>query len=197
MQPESEVMKEGSEVISDVGENAATVFEPVTYAEKLKDNIKANKVNFRVLNTEFMEGADVVLPKEAVKTVNDRFKHTLYGYFLQKRLAFPVVDYFDKKNCVKFGIQKVMMNANGFFFFKFLDDNGMNAVLEEGPWLIRNVPIFLNTWNSSVVLKKDEVSKVAIWVKVHNVPIVAYTDDGLSMIATKIGTPKVLDAFSS
>lgn len=182
----------------DSGQTKKTISSNSSYAAKLKDSIKTGKVNFRSLNTEFMDGVDVVLPRESVKLVNDRFKLTLYGYFLGKRLAFSVVDYFVKQNWVRFGIQKVMMNDNVFFFFfKFSDDSDINAVLEEGPWLIRNVPIFLNIWNLSVVLKKDEVTKVAVWVKIHNVPIVAYTDDGLSMIATKIGTPKLLDTFTT
>jgi hypothetical protein len=40
--------------------------------------------------------------------------------------VFHVVDYFVKTNWQGFGIQKLMMNANGFFFFfKFADRKGM------------------------------------------------------------------------
>jgi hypothetical protein len=38
---------------------------------------------------------------------------------------------------------------------------------------------------------------VAIWVKFHDVPLVAYTEDGLSMMATLIGKPKVLDTYTT
>ncbi|GJX70190.1 hypothetical protein Tco_0307361 [Tanacetum coccineum] len=38
---------------------------------------------------------------------------------------------------------------------------------------------------------------VSVWVKMHKVPIVAYCEDGLSLIATQVGKPIMLDAFTS
>nr|GEV58111.1 hypothetical protein [Tanacetum cinerariifolium] len=73
----------------------------------------------------------------------------------------------------------------------------LEHVLEQGHWLIRNTPIILNKWTPNITLSKDEVSKVSIWVKMHKVPIVAYSKDGLSLITTQIGTPIIKDAFTS
>nr|GEU30345.1 hypothetical protein [Tanacetum cinerariifolium] len=44
---------------------------------------------------------------------------------------------------------------------------------------------------------KGEVAKVPVWVKLYNVPVLAYSVDGLSLIATQIGKPIMLDAFTS
>ncbi|GKD69680.1 hypothetical protein Tco_1323770, partial [Tanacetum coccineum] len=41
------------------------------------------------------------------------------------------------------------------------------------------------------------VSKVPVWVKIHKVPVVAYSEDGLSLIASQVGKPIMLDAFTS
>ncbi|GJW14567.1 mitochondrial outer membrane protein porin 2-like protein [Tanacetum coccineum] len=46
-------------------------------------------------------------------------------------------------------------------------------------------------------LKRDEVNKVPVWIKLYNVPVVAYSADGLSLIATQVGKPIMLDAFTS
>jgi hypothetical protein len=92
------------------------------------------------------QGVDMVLTKESIRSVVEKLEHTLYGYFLGDRLAYPVVEYFVKNNWNKYGLQKIMMNANGFFFFKFDDANGMMDVLKDGPWLIRNKPLFINVW---------------------------------------------------
>ncbi|GKA13645.1 hypothetical protein Tco_0693291 [Tanacetum coccineum] len=70
-------------------------------------------------------------------------------------------------------------------------------VLEQGPWLIRNIPIILTKWSPNLALTKDKVTKVPVWVKLHKVPVVAYSEDGLSLIATQIGKPVMLDAFTS
>ncbi|GKC89847.1 primary amine oxidase-like protein [Tanacetum coccineum] len=69
---------------------------------------------------------------------------------------------------------------------KFSSTEGIDSVLRDGPWMIRGIPIFLNKWSPSVSLLKDDLSRVPVWVKFHDVPLVAYTSDGFSLIATKI-----------
>ncbi|GJZ24418.1 reverse transcriptase domain-containing protein [Tanacetum coccineum] len=63
--------------------------------------------------------------------------------------------------------------------------------------MIRNAPILLSKWSPSLSLKKCKVNKVPVWVKLYNMPVFAYSGDGLSLIATKIGKPIMLDAFTS
>ncbi|GKC22780.1 trichome birefringence-like protein 3 [Tanacetum coccineum] len=48
-----------------------------------------------------------------------------------------------------------------------------------------------------MVLSKDTVMRVPVWVKLHKVPAVAYSEDGLSLIDTQIGNPIMLDAYTS
>ncbi|XP_021996262.1 uncharacterized protein LOC110893463 [Helianthus annuus] len=90
-----------------------------------------------------------------------------------------------------------MMNANGFFFFKFKDETGMLNVIMDGPWIIRSQPLFLNSWTPKTKLEKKEVKTVQVWVKIHDIPLAAYTEDGLRLIATTIGKPKMLDSFTT
>nr|GEU62515.1 L-2-hydroxyglutarate dehydrogenase, mitochondrial [Tanacetum cinerariifolium] len=52
-------------------------------------------------------------------------------------------------------------------------------------------------WTLSLSLKKEWVTKVPVWVKLHKVPLVAYSGDGLSLIATQVRKPIMLDAFTS
>ncbi|GJS68639.1 putative reverse transcriptase domain-containing protein [Tanacetum coccineum] len=51
--------------------------------------------------------------------------------------------------------------------------------------------------NSDVNLLKKEVGDVPVWVKLYGVPMTAFSEDGLSAIATKIGTPLMLDSYTS
>ncbi|XP_022030707.1 uncharacterized protein LOC110931630 [Helianthus annuus] len=170
---------------------------PMSYADTVAAN-SVKKVNFRSLaSSEKYDGCDVVLPRESVRSMQDKMANTLYGYFLGDRVAFPVVDYFVRTNWKKYGLLKTMMNANGFFFFKFNDEVGMSNVLKDGPWIIRLQPLFLDNWTPTTKLEKKEVKKVQVWVKIHEVPLAAYTEDGLSLIATTIGDPKMLDSFTT
>nr|GEX99933.1 hypothetical protein [Tanacetum cinerariifolium] len=105
----------------------------------------------------------------------------------------------DAANMVKgrYGLEKLMKSDDGVYLFKFSFKSGMEQVLERGPWMIRKSPIILNKWSSSMSLKKGEVTKVSVWVKMHNVPLLAYSKDRLSLIATQIGKPIMLDVFTS
>ncbi|GJW92678.1 hypothetical protein Tco_0170231 [Tanacetum coccineum] len=67
---------------------------------------------------------------------------------------------------------------DGVFLFKFLSKYGMEQVLGRGPWMIRKSRIILNKRSSSLSLKKGEVTKVPVWVKMHNVQLLAYSEDG-------------------
>ncbi|GJY81164.1 hypothetical protein Tco_0493915 [Tanacetum coccineum] len=90
-----------------------------------------------------------------------------------------------------------MSDDDGIFYFKFSSLNGLEQVLEQGPWLIRNIPLILTKWTPNLSLSKDKVTKVLVWVKLHKVTVVAYSEDGLSLISTQIGNPIMLDAFTS
>ncbi|GKD39484.1 zinc finger, CCHC-type containing protein [Tanacetum coccineum] len=170
---------------------------PVSYVSALNTKTRTKKVNFRELQPqESVEDVDLKIPKASVEEVSGRVGNTLYGYFIRKRLAFPIVENYVWNAWSKFGILKVMMNTKGFFFFKFSTKKELEDELEAGPWMIRNTLIILNAWTPRTTLMKEDLTKVPVWVKLHDVPIVAYTADGLSLIATKIGTLKMLDSYT-
>lgn len=170
----------------------------VSYASVVNGGPSGQKLNFRLLETPAcMDNADVQIPMSSVLKANSRFENTLYGYFLGKRVAFPVVENYVMNVWKKYGITKAMMNAQGFFFFKFDSDTGLDGVLENGPWFIRKTPIVLKKWSSTASLLKEDLVSVPIWVKFHGVPIAAFTEDGLSAIASKLGTPLMLDSYTS
>ncbi|GJX85676.1 nucleotide-diphospho-sugar transferase [Tanacetum coccineum] len=43
----------------------------------------------------------------------------------------------------------------------------------------------------------EDVYTIPVWVKIHGVPVTAFSEDGLSVIATKLGTPLMLDSYTS
>jgi hypothetical protein len=170
----------------------------VSYAGATSNEPLKHVSNFRRLECSKKKAdVDLSVPMNVVEEVNLRFENTLYGYFLGQRLAFPVVDYYVRNAWAKFGIQKVMMNVKGFFFFKFNSSKGVDDLLENGPWLIRNVSIILKPWTLNTNLLKEDLTIIPVWVKFHDVPLAMFSDDGLSLLATLIGTPKRLDAFQA
>ncbi|GJT07830.1 ARID DNA-binding domain-containing protein [Tanacetum coccineum] len=62
---------------------------------------------------------------------------------------------------------------------------------------IRNNPLILKKWHPDENLLKEDVSTVLVWDKLHGVPVTSFSKDGLSAIATKLGTPLKLDSYTS
>ncbi|GKB87847.1 zinc knuckle CX2CX4HX4C containing protein [Tanacetum coccineum] len=133
---------------------------------------------------------------EAIDEIKARFVNTLYGFPVGKRLAFPMVENYVKYAWAKYGLKRVMMH-HGFFMFQFDFDSGMVKVMEDGPWRIQLVPIILNVWRPNTLLQKDKVTHVSLWLKMHNVPIVAYSKVGLDLISAKVGRLMRLDAHTN
>ncbi|GJV72760.1 glyceraldehyde-3-phosphate dehydrogenase GAPCP1, chloroplastic-like protein [Tanacetum coccineum] len=112
--------------------------------------------NFRSLPSENLcDGVQFSIPRKVVKMVSTRFDNTLYGYFIGKRVAFPVVEYYVR-----------------------LED-----VLENGPWMIRNSPIILKKLTMNTCLCKEEFTRIPVWVMIHDVPLQVFSEDGRSSFA--------------
>ncbi|GJU37070.1 zinc knuckle CX2CX4HX4C containing protein [Tanacetum coccineum] len=164
-------------------------------SSKVQPNVNSN---FRpLIAAPVFDGVNFSIPHKVVKKVSTLFEHTLYGYFLGKRMAFPVVEYYARNNWAKHGLKIIMMNNKGFFFFKFDSRDGLEAVLEGGPWLIRKSLIILKKWSMDTRLLKEELTYIPIWVKLHDIPIQVFKDDGISLISTFIGKPIMLDSYTS
>ncbi|GKB80621.1 zinc knuckle CX2CX4HX4C containing protein [Tanacetum coccineum] len=162
-----------------------------------KDQPKVNSNFCPLVADPVFDGVNISIPHKVVEKVSTRFEHTLYGYFIRKRMAFPVVEYYARNNWAKHGLKRIMMNNKGFFFFKFDSRAGLKAFLEGGPWLIRKSPIILKKWSMDTRLLKEELTRIPIWVKLHDVPIQVFEEDGISLIATFIGKHVMLDSYTS
>nr|GEU86162.1 hypothetical protein [Tanacetum cinerariifolium] len=158
-----------------------------SFASVLCPKAVVHKGDFRTLvNEEIIADSDCVLSKAATDLVKNRYVNCIMGFFVDKDPSFHVVQQYVKNTWSKFAFEKITRNDEGVYLLKFASKSGMDNVLEKGPWIIRKSPIILNKWTPSVSLKKGEVTKVPVWVKLYNVPVLAYSVDGLSLIATQI-----------
>ncbi|GKD39127.1 retrovirus-related pol polyprotein from transposon TNT 1-94 [Tanacetum coccineum] len=122
-------------------------------------------VNFRTLLALADSGVDVAISLDSIRIVHERFSNSVYEFFLGKRVEHP-----------------------------FSSKDGMDTMLENDSWLIRNVLLTLEKWSSNANLMKEGVCNVLIRVKFYDVPITAFTEDGLSVIATKLAGGGANDA---
>ncbi|GJU29983.1 zinc knuckle CX2CX4HX4C containing protein [Tanacetum coccineum] len=146
------------------------------FASMLKDINPLHTVHLtEIKNDVEIVGADVAIPQDAVDMI---------------------IENYVKHAWAKYGLERVMLHQ-GFFMFQFSSKEGMDSIMKNGPWRIRSIPLLLNVWNANSQPKKEDIKRVPIWVKMFNVPIVAYSEIGLSLITSKLGRLIMLDAHTS
>ncbi|GJZ24779.1 copia protein [Tanacetum coccineum] len=134
------VSADGDELNEALGTN------PVSSTPKVVNDVGMNDVGIGPTTPtpnpgQWSSYADVI--EKSIRAISQRFANTAYGFFLGKRVAYPVVANYD----------------------------GLDAMLENGPWFIRNNPLILKKWHPDVNLLKEDVGTVPVWVKLHGVPV--------------------------
>ncbi|GKD14263.1 hypothetical protein Tco_1198670, partial [Tanacetum coccineum] len=131
-----------------------------SFANVVSTEQTSTKLNFRTLiSNTHVEGSDCVLPVENVRVAQNKFANSLVGFFVGKTLAFQLVQNYVTNTWGKFGFQRVIRDEDDVFYFKFTLETGLEKVLEQGPWMIRNQPLFLTKWTPNLALSKDNVTK--------------------------------------
>ncbi|GJX22735.1 zinc knuckle CX2CX4HX4C containing protein [Tanacetum coccineum] len=94
----------------------------------------------------------------------------------------------------RYRLKEVIENDCGMFFFKFHHEEGMNYVMDNGPWMVNNKPLVVQKWDINMVIAKTEPDKLPLWVRFCNPPLEALTVKGISALASRIGKPLIMDA---
>ncbi|GKC70160.1 hypothetical protein Tco_1116043 [Tanacetum coccineum] len=138
---ESASMPTGAPIVDDLSTKASpNVDDNLSTGASTMAQPQVNS-NFRPLVADpVFNGVNISIPRKVVEKVSAWLEHTLYGYFIGKRLMFPVVEYYARNNWGKHGLKRV---------------------------------------------------------KLHDVPLQFFEEDGISLIATFIGKPIMLDLYTS
>ncbi|GJT44078.1 putative reverse transcriptase domain-containing protein [Tanacetum coccineum] len=139
-----------------------------SYANLLNCEQSKKVANFRTLTAPSGNAADVAISLESVLEVKDRFENSVYGFF---------------------SWQKKFVSSSSKLF--------MESMLDNGSWLIRNVPFILQKWSPLANVSKEDLKSVTVWLKLHDVPITTFTENELSVIATKLGNLLMLDTYTA
>ncbi|KAL0316612.1 UNVERIFIED_CONTAM: hypothetical protein Sradi_5539400 [Sesamum radiatum] len=107
---------------------------------------------------------------------------------------FPQLESFVRSNWK--GLQTVLATSSGFYFFRFQTRMAMEVVIEGGPWLFQGQPIILQFWEQVMSLRRQKHTKISVWIRLKHLPMEYWTDEGLSTVASGIGTPLYTDGIT-
>ncbi|KAL0302123.1 UNVERIFIED_CONTAM: hypothetical protein Scaly_3043500 [Sesamum calycinum] len=89
-------------------------------------------------------------------------------------------------------LQKVAVNG-GRVLSGRLD---MEDVIEGGPWLFQGQPIVLQPWEQGMSLRRQKHTQIPVWIRLRHLPMEYWTDEGLSTVASGVGTPLYTDGIT-
>ncbi|KAL0295522.1 UNVERIFIED_CONTAM: hypothetical protein Sangu_3196100 [Sesamum angustifolium] len=72
----------------------------------------------------------------------------------------------------------------------------MEDVIEGGPWLFQGQPIVLQPWEQGMSLRRQKHTQIPVWIRLRHLPMEYWTDEGLSTVASGVGTPLYTDSIT-
>ncbi|GKD41269.1 cytokinin dehydrogenase 3-like protein [Tanacetum coccineum] len=135
---------------------------------------------------------DMTVEMEMQNSLDDTTIPTLFHHYLRRlllRLVIPLGKY-------KL-VRSMVSSSTKLFSFQFSSMDGLDSMLKNVPWFIQNNLLILKKWHPDKNLLTKDVSTVLVWLKLHGVHVTTFSKDGLSSIATKLGTPLMPDSYTS
>nr|GEY43156.1 hypothetical protein [Tanacetum cinerariifolium] len=139
----------------------------------------------------------VVFDDMLIKKGSERWNLTISGYFVGYKMASNELKYNIRRMSGKYGVRDIIMNHDGTCLFKFKDIEGLNSVLEQGPWMVNKKPLIVQKWNPEIGMQKVEHRILPIWERMTKVPLEAWSCDGISTLASNLGNPLVMDTMTA
>ncbi|XP_057425709.1 uncharacterized protein LOC130719083 [Lotus japonicus] len=93
-------------------------------------------------------------------------------------------------------IQVIDMPQN-YFLVQFSDEEDYNHALYEGPWMVANHYFITQRWRPFFLNKGKPVEKVAVWIRIPDLPIFFYNLSFLSRVRAELGTMLKVDQLTS
>lgn len=146
-----------------------------------------------------MENGDILVkpPDDMLARGNLIWSTSLVGYFLHSNLPFKVVEPIAKRLWGNLGLTKVFMHNKGYYIFKFKSSTDRDNILASGPWHFASKVIVLQKWQEGVEFTKSDCDKIPIWVKLSQIPLSYWSDEGISYIASALGKPLFTDEMTT
>ncbi|KAI8558704.1 hypothetical protein RHMOL_Rhmol04G0117600 [Rhododendron molle] len=162
---------------------AATEVEQGTWSTIVSQGSGDSRMKMSYFPSVVTEDKTVVyLPPSVEAKGCEQWADCVVGHFLEKKVPYLQVRNIVKQIWKKFGIYEVLSNDNGFYFFKFSQENAMRKVIEAGPWLIAG--------QSSGTTQLGEKGTMPVPSQVDPSPVVPRSGDKVTSPDKKSGSPR-------
>ncbi|GJY29500.1 zinc knuckle CX2CX4HX4C containing protein [Tanacetum coccineum] len=174
-------------------------FNRKTFVEATVQNMMECDKTLECIPTKIYEnGVEVIMFDDSmVAEGSKRWDLTLCGFFVGHRMSVNELRYNLRRMWSKYGFKDIVDCHNGVFFMKFHHEEGLNQVVNSGPWMVNKKPLVVHKWSVDLNLDNTKLDRIPLWVKLCNVPLEAWTVKGISALASRVGKPLVMDSVTA
>jgi hypothetical protein len=154
----------------------------------------ANGLAMEYVATKRVDGEiEVEIEAADVDSEIQYWASSLIMYVLGGDLSMSAVKQFVIRHWSFVKLPDMFYNEEGYFILRFHSLADKDAVMMQGPYTIRNMPMLLHDWKPYFSLKRDLLRTLPIWVKLPQLPLHLWGVKSLSKIGSAIGNPLVTD----
>ncbi|XP_057450418.1 uncharacterized protein LOC130742100 [Lotus japonicus] len=95
------------------------------------------------------------------------------------------------------GDVKVMDLSEEYFLVRFSSENDYKFALYEGPWMIADHYLMVQRWRPMFRAGENEVKKIAVWIRLPDLPVELFNDTFLWRLGSILGTMLKIDSHTS
>ncbi|XP_019236113.1 PREDICTED: uncharacterized protein LOC109216415 [Nicotiana attenuata] len=128
---------------------------------------------------------------------NQKWRSALIGYVIGGNPSF--------KDMLKFvyGVwntvttPQVYLHDEGYFIFRFDDEEDKLKIMQNGPYTYNNRPMILKQWVPYFKLAEEPLNAIPVWIVFPNLPIQYWAIENLGRIASCLGKPICTDKLTA
>lgn len=125
------------------------------------------------------------------------WEDTLVVNVLGKKVNYKVLENKINRDWARKGTVKIIDMPRGFYAVQFGSKDDYKHVLFQGPWMVADHYIMVQRWRPNFIRSATKESKVAVWLRIPELPLELYNDNFLKRLGNVLGKFLKIDRLTS
>lgn len=134
--------------------------------------------------------------KELEEWCND-WEHTVVVNVMGKKINFRVLENKINRDWARKGKVTITDLPRGYYVVKFHAVDDYRHVLFEGSWMVADHYLLVQRWRPNFLKSARRESKVAVWVRIPELPLELYNDKFFKRVGSALGVLLKIDRLTS
>lgn len=140
---------------------------------------------------------EILISDEELDDWSTNWRRTLIVNVLGKRVNFRALENKLNRVWARVGKIKIIDMPRGYYAVKFEKDADYRNALFQGPWMVADHYILVQRWRRNFLKSATKEQKVAVWVRIPELPLELYNDIFLKRLGSSLGSMLKIDKLTS